>query len=157
MDLEIYKIHAAASDDVSRRRDSANRMYLGVTTSIVITMGIVGGWDDGGWRTWGSLTGLSALGWVVQAGWLGVIQSYRQLNRAKFAVLLELEKNLTFDFYTREWKEAGEGKDPAKYREATIAEKDLPRYLQWAFGVVGIAAAGAGVWTLAEAWGLFAG
>ena len=143
--IEIYKIHAAAADDVSRRRDSANRMYLGATTAVIIAMGVIARLGTGDVPWWTAIAGLGVLGALIESGWLGVIKAHRQLNEKKFEVLLELEKQLPFDFYQKEWGLMEEGKNPKVYREVTIAEKDLPRYFQWAFVVMTV---GATVWGL---------
>ena len=148
--LEIYKLHAQAADDVSRRRDSANRMYLAASTSVGITMGVAGRFGAEEVPAWIVLSALSVLGIVIQLGWLGVIKSYRQLNGKKFAVLLRLEKKLPFDFYTQEWKEMGEGRDKRRYVEMTIAERTLPKVLGVAFLIGGMMSA---VWGVAEMCG----
>ena len=70
----------------------------------------------------GGLTGL-----VLCFSWYIVIRSYRQLNTGKFTVLHELEKSLSFDFFQREWKALGEGKERlSKYLKLTVAETTLP-------------------------------
>lgn len=50
--IEIYKIHAAAADDVSRRRDSAIRMYLGATTAVIIAIGVIARFGTGDVPWW---------------------------------------------------------------------------------------------------------
>ncbi len=136
--LEIYKLHASAADDVSRRRDNANRMYLGATTSVGITLGVVARFGAGDVPAWAVVTAMSILGGLLQLGWLGVISSYRQLNAKKFAVLLRLERALPFDFYQQEWQEMGEGKDKSKYQEITLAERHLPKLFLAGFAVTSI-------------------
>ena len=140
--LEMYKIHAQAADDVSRRRDSANRMHLGATTSIGIALAIITRFGTGEVPEWVVVIVLCTLGGLVQLGWLGAIQSYRQLNQHKFSVLLEMEKELPFAFYTKEYDAYGRGSDGKLYRELTKVEKRLPWCFLGAFTIVGIAAAG---------------
>ena len=148
--LEIYKLHAQAADDVSRRRDNANRMYLAASTSVGITMGVAGRFGAEEVPAWIVLSALSVLGVLMQLGWLGVIKSYRQLNSNKFAVLLRLEEKLPFDFYSQEWKEMGEGHDKRRYVEMTIAERTLPKVLGVVFLIAGVMSA---VWGMAEMCG----
>ena len=140
--LEIYKVHAQAADDVSRRRDSANRMYLGASTAVGITMGVTTRVGTEEIAAWVVVLGLSCLGVLIQLGWLGVIDSYRQLNGAKFNILLKLEEKLEFDFYTQEYEVMGKGKDKRKYHELTLAERTLPRVLGVGFAAAGIVAIG---------------
>ena len=142
--LQIYKLHSGAVDDVSRRRAMANRMYLAATTAIGITMGVVGRLGEGAIALWGIEAGLAVLGALVQLGWLGVIKSHQQLNEHKCNVLIELEKELPFDFYSKEWKSMKEGREPKVYLQTTLAEKTLPKFFFWAYIVAGAAAALAG-------------
>lgn len=131
--IEIYKAHTRGVDEVSRRRAMANRMHLAATTSVGITMGVVGRFGSGDVPVWIVEAGLGVLGMLIQAGWLGVIKSHRQLNQHKCDTLLELEKRLPFDFYQKEWDAAKGGKDPKVYLEATIAERTLPKCFMAAF------------------------
>ena len=144
--LEIYKIHAAAADDVSRRRDAANRMYLAITTTIVLVFGIITRYGSGAIPTWLTIEILALIGVLIQSAWLGVLKSYKQLNSGKFVVLSELEKELPFAFYTKEWEVLKEGKDKEVYTKMTITERSLPRILQWIFAIIAV---------VSGAWGLY--
>ena len=141
--LEIYKIHAAAVDNVSRRREMANRTYLGATTAIGAAMALVTGLEGG--PMWGAGLGLAILGGLVQMGWKGVIQSHKQLNEHKCNTLLELEKQLPFDFYQKEWESMKKGEEPKVYLQTTIAEKRLPSILLMAFALAAVGFAAYGI------------
>ena len=123
--LEIYKLHADLADKVSQRRDSANRLHvslqfgLGLFLSALLRFGIG---DAPGELI---LSAVGILGIVVSGSWLIVIDSYRQLNHKKFQVLTELEKCLSFQFFTRESELATSGKE-RRYRELTKVETLLP-------------------------------
>ena len=67
-----------------------------------------------------------AFGSTLAISWLVVIRSYRQLNRAKFGALEELEKELSFPFFTREWQLL------RGYRRLSVVETVLP----WMFLVL---------------------
>ncbi len=62
----------------------------------------------------------------MSASWYVVIRSYRQLNSGKFHVLHELEKELTFSFFEKEWRYLEEGNKPSRYWRLTIVETSLP-------------------------------
>ena len=66
------------------------------------------------------------LGAVLSASWYIVIRSYRQLNSGKFLALHEIEKDLPYSFFKREWDLLGEGKDRRRYWRLTIVETFLP-------------------------------
>ena len=44
------------------------------------------------------------LGAVLSVSWYIVIRSYRQLNRQKFRALHEIEGDLPYPFFKREWE-----------------------------------------------------
>ena len=105
-------------------------------------MGVTARFGGGEVPAWIVVTGLGVLGVLVQMGWMGILSSYRQLNSAKFKVLLRLEEALTFDFYTQEWKEMGQGEDKKRYYQLTLAERTLPKVLLIAFGTAALVATG---------------
>ena len=72
------------------------------------------------------LVGGGIFGILLSVSWLIAIRSYRQLNSAKFKLLLELEEKLAYPFYSREWELLGEGKKASRYLELTFVETILP-------------------------------
>lgn len=103
--LEIYKLHARLADRVSQRREGANRLYvsllvgLGVLLAALLRVGI----GDASERL--VLFSIGAFGAFLSISWFVIIQAHGQLNRAKFRVLQELEKQLVYEFFTLEDKE----------------------------------------------------
>ena len=67
---------------------------------------------------------------VIAASWWLLLRSYRDLNRAKFAVILRIEKeHLDLQLFDEEWNELK--KDPIKkwrprYAEQGQAERIVP-------------------------------
>lgn len=129
--LEIYKVHAVAADDVSRRRDSANRMYLAATTAIFVVMGIALREGTFGIPTLIVIAFLSIIGALIQYAWIDVIDTYKQLNECKFKVLCELENEIAYSFYQKEWNHMKQGQN----KQMTVTEKNLPILLRLAFGM----------------------
>lgn len=76
------------------------------------------------------------LGSLVCLIWHVNIRSYRQLNSKKFEVIHEMERELPFPLYAREWKLLGEGKDSKKYFQLTRVEKYIPMLLTLPFLVL---------------------
>ena len=137
--LEIYKLHAQLADNVSQRRAAANRFYLALLSGVFALFAALARGEEAlaGWV----LVAAGMGGFAMSVAWLVNIRSYRQLNSGKFKILLQLEENLPFDFFRREWKELGEGADARRYRLLTRVESLAP----WIFAAayLGMAVAGA--------------
>ena len=123
--LEIYKLHADLADRVSQRRDSANRLHVSLHLGLGLFLSALLRFGTGDAPVELILSVVSILGALVSGSWLIVIDSYRQLNHKKFQVLNELEKCLSFSFFTRESELATTG-GKRQYVELTKVEKLLP-------------------------------
>ena len=148
--LEIYKLHAAAADDVSRRRGGANRLFLAATTALVVTIGVIIRFGTGTFPVWVVILGLAGAGFLIQCAWLGVLASYKQLNSGKFKALQDLEEMLPYAFYTREWEALQKGEDPNTYAKMTVAERGLPQIFRMGFAIVGLIALVYGIWSIVQ-------
>lgn len=139
--LEIYKLHADLADRVSQRRDSANRLYVGLLTGIILLTGIsllIGmlfaprsfRWFTEGAGADLTLTWIvpiiSSLGIILSVSWFVVIRSYRQLNTGKFKMLHELEDKIAYPAFRREWEILEQGENKNKYWKLTKVETFLP-------------------------------
>ena len=115
-------------DRVSQRREGANRLYVGILTGFLVAVIALLRFGPEDFVTSPLLmVGGGSTGLLLCLSWYIVIRSYRQLNTGKFIVLHELEKLLSFDFFQREWKALGEGKERLnKYLKLTLAETTLP-------------------------------
>ncbi len=102
--LEIYKLHAELADRVSQRREAANRLYIGILSGLGLAAGVF--IESGVAESPLNFVFLSVgiLGFVISASWWVVIRSYRQLNSGKFKALDELENEIAFPFFRREWE-----------------------------------------------------
>ena len=120
--LEQYKLYVEMADRISARRAIANTFFLTINTLVV---GAISAFSD-------KFTSLSVIILCIAAVilcfvWMRLINSYRQLNSAKYKVIGELEKKLpSSPYWSAEWKALGEGKDPHKYRQLTGVEKWVP-------------------------------
>ena len=124
--LEIYKLHTELADRVSQRRAGANRLYVTLLTGILILLAAFFRYGAGTVPTWVGWSVFGIVGMLLSASWFIVIRSYRQLNSGKFPVLLELEKKLSYPFFTREWELLEEGKNINRYWKLTVVETFLP-------------------------------
>ncbi len=123
--LEIYKLHAELADRVSQRREAANRLHIGILSGLGLATGI---FIESGVAESLNFVFLAVgiLGSVISASWWFVIRSYRQLNSGKFKALDELENEIAFPFFRREWEILKTGKKQNRYWEITNVETFLP-------------------------------
>lgn len=124
--LEIYKLHVELADRVSARRGEAARAHITLLSGLAALLGIVARTGGGDVPLWVVSGGISFVAMVVAVSWALLIESYRQLNRAKFEVLCKLEDKLAFQFFSMEWVALGEGREEKKYLRLTEAESILP-------------------------------
>jgi hypothetical protein len=102
--LALFELYLATAEKVSDRRAQANSWMLSVNSAIVGLYGYlqadkmaVGTAQKTIW-----LWAIPAAGAIVCAAWAALLTSYRELNRAKFAVLAQLEADLPVPPFTRE-------------------------------------------------------
>ena len=120
--LEIYKLLVEMADRVSQRRQAANNFYLSVNTALV---GISAYFETKS----STLAPISVCfaGCLISILWSRAIESYRSLNKAKFEVIHEIEKRLSFRPFTSEWAiidpQAGSRRHLPFYR----TERVIPR------------------------------
>src|SRR5438477_5956343 len=89
----MFEVYLATAEKVSDRRAQANTWMLSVNSAIVALYGYlqadkmaVGAAQKAVW-----LWAIPAAGAIVCLAWTALLTSYRKLNRAKFAVLTEIE------------------------------------------------------------------
>jgi hypothetical protein len=102
--LALFELYLATAEKVSDRRAQANAWMLSVNSAIVALYGYlqadkmaVGAGQKAVW-----LWAIPAAGVIVCLAWAALLASYRKLNRAKFEVLMQLEKDLPVPLFTRE-------------------------------------------------------
>ncbi len=71
-------------------------------------------------------TAIAVLGIALCSLWYVTIGSYRQLNAGKFKVIHEMEENLPFACYTKEWRILRTEEGGKKYRRLTRVEQRVP-------------------------------
>jgi hypothetical protein len=126
--LELYKLAVEMADRVSARRATANAFFLTVNTALIAFLGLVtspdarGGLDDVLW--------LVALAGIALSGtWWVLLKSYRDLNAAKFRVIIEMENHLDARLFDDEWKKLKERRHEGwrgRYAEFGTVERLVP-------------------------------
>ncbi len=101
----LYELFVATAEKATDRRAQANAWMLSVNSAIVALYGYLQ--TDNSVATSETVTAIwlwaiPVAGILVCAAWFTLLTSFRSLNRAKFTVLKEIERDLAFDPFTRE-------------------------------------------------------
>ena len=139
--LEQYKLYVEMADRVSQRREQSNRFYVTLLAAIASLLILAArlGVAEGVWPVVFLITGV--FGVALSVVWHFNINSYRQLNRVKFDIIGELEKQLPSAPYADEWKLLRPQDGPAKYIQLTRVERFVPVLFGLLFlGLAGYAA-----------------
>lgn len=124
--LEQYKLYVEMADRISTRRVQANRFYISLLSGLLALLSVVISRSIFAEIHNALFLAVSILGLSICFLWYITINSYRQLNSGKFIVIHEIEQQLPFPCYNREWKILGEGKKRRKYFQLTRIEKFVP-------------------------------
>ncbi len=129
--LEQYKLYVEMVDRISSRRQSANTFFVSLNTVMVTFAGYAKSATSA--ESFFYFT-TSLAGLVVCCIWYSVIQSYKNLNSAKFKIIHAIENEMPFKLFTAEWEAVGHGKDKSLYHPFTNLELRVP----WVFGTIHI-------------------
>ncbi len=124
--LDLYKLAVEMADRVSARRATANAFFVTVNTALLafVSSGSL------------SVHWVAALaGIALSVTWWVLLKSYRDLNRAKFDVITELEKNLEVRVFGNEWKIVKETRAKRWWDRYTEFGK-VERFVPFVFGVL---------------------
>jgi len=138
--IALYQAYLATAEKVSDRRAQANRWMLSVNSAIAALYGYLQAdklnLPASQKAVW--LWAIPAAGVIVCIAWAGLLTSYRKLNRAKFAVLQEMEATLPTQPFTREQQHyRRDGR-----RSLSTVELAIP----WSFALLHAAMFGAALW-----------
>jgi len=140
--LEVYKLYVEMADRISTRRQNANSFFLTINSAIIAVLGYVqfGVYLGAKLGVEQSQTNdfywiISILGMVLCLIWFRLVQSYKQLNTAKFKVIHHMEQHLPFAPYDAEWEAVDRGENPKLYKPFTHVEVAIP----WVFFVLNLA------------------
>ncbi|MGM0855685.1 MAG: RipA family octameric membrane protein [Pseudomonadota bacterium] len=126
--LELYKLMIASSESLIRRRQRTNAFFITVIGSLLAIAGLMVKTGVLNLGTMWLLYGFSVTGLLLCNSWRNLIDNYGKLNKAKFDVILRLEKDLDASIYDAEWVALGKGLRPEKYRSFTSTEKHVPLF-----------------------------
>ena len=118
-----------SSESLIQRRQKTNTFFITVIGGLLSIAGFlikIVTIDSGSLRI--ILYGFPAVSILLCKSWYNLIGNYGKLNKAKFDVILQLEKKLGAQIYSAEWIALGKGMRPKKYKSFTSTEKNVPLY-----------------------------
>ena len=127
--LEQYKLYVQLTDNVSERRLKTNSFYISLMSGILalLALGIEKNFFEDQQGLLFVVFGI--LGMLLSALWWLNIRSYRQLNTGRFHVIHEMEAQLPYACFDREWEFLKAGQDSKKYLQLTRVETLVPMFL----------------------------
>ncbi len=138
--LEQYKLYVEMADRVSQRRATANTFFLTLNTGLLgLATGLAGFSFDAA-QIWAISWGAAIFGLGFSYVWWRILESYRQLNSAKYKVVGDLEAKLPVAPYDDEWEKVGRGNNPKLYLQLTVVEARVPRLFGLGYFMVAIVA-----------------
>lgn len=111
--FEQYKLYIESIEKISDRRDSANKYFITINSSIFVLAGLVIQYTHENKKLF--LIGLCVLGLFISVIFWYLINSYKQLNTGKFTMVHKIEQKLPLKLYKDEWEILGKGKNRKKY------------------------------------------
>jgi len=125
--IEQYKIYVDTAEKNSSRRLTANSFFLTLNTGLSALLGYMSSFK--GIDSVVAQAAVPTAGIILSYFWYRLIISYREMNRAKFKVIHEMEEKLPFRAFEAEWEAVDRGNNPKKYRPYTNIESSIP----WVF------------------------
>ncbi|MDT0347219.1 RipA family octameric membrane protein [Streptomyces litchfieldiae] len=121
--IQLYTLAVEMAQRLSAQRGAANAFYLTVQTALASVLGLsTGTLQD---MKWWVAVAICLIGVLLSASWWFQLRSYRELTRAKFAVIHDLEKRLPVAVFTDEWKVL-RGGDGHRYISLGVVERTVP-------------------------------
>jgi hypothetical protein len=135
--LEQYKMCVEMADRISTRRSQANSFYISLLSAPPALLTLVVDKQPFSESRNVLFLFIAIFGLTSCFVWYANIQSYKQLNSAKFNVINEMENFLPFPCFVREWEVLTAEKLKRKeYKQLTSVEKFIP--LIFAFPYFGL-------------------
>jgi len=122
--LEQYRIYLHVFNSTSDRSQKSNEFFLGLNAAIIGILGYVETKSLPHGNT--IFTLIPFVGISISYSWYKIINSYSQLNRAKFKVIHALEQKLPIALFETEWNILGKGLDKKKYHSFSKIERNIP-------------------------------
>lgn len=146
--LEQYKLYVEMADRVSQRRATANTFFLTLNTGLFGFATGLAGFSIDEAQIWAVSWGTAIFGIGFSYVWWRILESYRQLNSAKYKVVHDLELKLPVAPYDDEWGKVERGNNPKLYLQLTVVEARVPKLFMLGYSILAIVAGVFFVWSL---------
>lgn len=129
--LAQYKLMVEMADRISGRRQATNTFFFSIVSLLTVANGFA--WVLPRWQhppavpipRWQHTLAITAGTILVCYAWVHILRTYRAINSAKFAVIMEIEKTLPFAMFEDEDKHM-KSQDRHRYAPLTVIEERLP-------------------------------
>lgn len=123
--LEQYRMYLHIYNSTNDRANKSNDFFLGLNTAII---GVLGYLETKNLADSNSVIFLFApfVGIAICYCWYQIIISYKNINRAKFKVIHNIEEKLPLSLFKTEWELLGRGQNELIYRKLSSIEKKIP-------------------------------
>lgn len=101
--FEQYRMFVETSEALVARRQGVNTFFLSVNSAILAVVGLLLRDGESADLESAMIVGLGFVGVALCSVWRRLITSFGQLNTAKFAVILAIEKHLPARIFAAEW------------------------------------------------------
>lgn len=132
--LEQYKLYVEMMDRISNRRNKSHYFYISLLSGMLAILSFL--FEQNILLNNSTLNNIllliSILGICLCLTWFFHIGSYRQINEAKFKIIIEMENSLPYKCYKKEWDEVKE----KKYVKLTIIEQIIPIIFIILYGIL---------------------
>ncbi|MDZ8257347.1 hypothetical protein [Nostoc sp. ChiQUE01b] len=128
--LEQYKLFIEMMDRNSSRRIQSNNFYISILSSllafiVLITNKDISQFKETKFQAIAFIT-VAILGIILCLVWYVGIQSHKTLNSSKFRVINELERQLPYSCYEKEWAYLKKDKRYKTFLTSTSVDRILP-------------------------------
>lgn len=120
--MEQYKLFVETEERLVSRRQEENRFFLSVNALVLTVLSFLFKQGLNDRAAWVGVVLLGCAGLILCYSWFRIIDSYRVLNEAKFAVIDQFEKKLPARMFGEEWDQA-KGR---QYQPFTGIEREVP-------------------------------
>lgn len=127
--IEQYKLYVEMADRISARRADTNKFYISLLTALLAALLLVVEKNIFTNIQGFVFAAVAILGIALCCVWVLNIRSYSQLNSGKFRVIHDMEKQLPYPCFDREWDFLGRGTDRKTYFPLTRIEQYVPYLL----------------------------
>ncbi len=137
--LEIYKLQAQLTNDISNRRTTTNRFYILVMSGLILLFtnvfritNVLQNKEGDTPEILKIISGeqlvcaIGVIGLTLSMIWCVSLNSYLRVNSRKYEALKDLEMRLSYQFFKNEWSYLPENEQKQTYWQRSRIELILP-------------------------------